>query len=324
MIPSMLQFLRIQRLCTAHPVWYLLIVLGVAFAASAFGFRRSSIFACQPPDSDADSYVAYCGSAGYGDYDYGAFWFNLEPVATRAAADADVLFIGNSRTQFGLSSELTNEWFRSIEATYYLLGFAYNGNYWFTEPLLRRLQPKARAYVVNLDLFFEPEPSQPARVVMYDASAPDRYRGKRLWQMTQSSVCSSLHALCGREVAFFRTRSTGSWQLEGGRFVSAQVSYDRDIDTDVLETYSAAGRRFLDGLPVPAECQILTVVPTAETPIGTAQAIASALDRTLVAPELDALDMFDGSHLDPRSSERWSRAFLAELAPYLARCLGRR
>jgi hypothetical protein len=306
-----------------RPGSYLWIVLAVAFGASAFSLRKASIFACRSPDPSADSYVAYCGSTGYGDYDYGAFWFNLEPVATRAAAEADVLFIGNSRTQFGLSSDLTSEWFASAKATYYLLGFAYDGNYWFTEPLLRRLQPKARAYVVNLDLFFEPEPTQPARIVMYDASAAARYRRKKLWQETQSLVCSSLPALCGRDVAFFRSRTTGSWQIEGGLFTSAQVSYDRDIDTHVLQTYSSSGRRFLEGLPVPAECQILTVVPTAETPIGTAQAIASALGRTFVAPELDELDMFDGSHLDPPSSERWSRAFLAELAPHIARCLNR-
>jgi hypothetical protein len=265
--------------------------------------------------------VAYCGSTNYGDYDYGAFWFNLEPVATTAATEADVLFIGNSRTQFGLSSEFTNNWFATAKATHYLLGFAYDGNYWFTEPLLHRLQPKARAYVVNLDLFFEPEPTEPARVVMHDASASARYRRKKLWQATQLFVCSTFRALCGQEAAFFRSRVTGSWQIEGGQFVGAPVSYDRNIDPDVRQRYITTGRRFLDALPVPAECQILTVVPAVGTPIGTAEAIASALGRTLIVPEVDALHLFDGSHLDPPSSERWSQAFLTEVTPHIARCL---
>jgi hypothetical protein len=321
MIHSRLQLHRLQRLLAVRPGSYLWIVLAVALGASAFSFRRGSIFACQPADPDSDSYVAYCGSTGYGDYDYGAFWFDLEPAATRAAADADVLFIGNSRTQFGLSSDRTKDWFASARVTYYLLGFAYNNNYRFTEPLLRKLQPKAHVYVVNLDLFFEPEPTQPARIVMYNASAPARYTRKKLWQETQSSVCAIFTAVCGRDVAFFRSRSTGMWRLNGGRFVSVPASYNKDVDTQVAEMYVASGRRFLEGLPVPPECQILTVVPTVGTPVGTAQTIASGLNRTLIAPQPDALQTFDGSHLDPPSAERWSQAFLAEAAPHIARCL---
>ena len=34
----------------------------------------------------------------YGDYDHGAIWFGLEPAADAAAANAQVLFLGNSRT----------------------------------------------------------------------------------------------------------------------------------------------------------------------------------------------------------------------------------
>jgi len=51
------------------------------------------------------------------------------------------------------------------------LGFSHNGNYTFEAPLLRKLDPRAKAYVINVDLFFEDVESRPVRTVMRDRSA---------------------------------------------------------------------------------------------------------------------------------------------------------
>jgi hypothetical protein len=312
----------VQRVIVPKPGLHVSIVLAVALVASVYGFREQSLLACPASGYGSDVYLAYCGSTGYGDYDYGAFWFGLERKATTAAAEAKVLFIGNSRMQFGLSSGATSTWFSSEGVTHYLLGFAYDGNYRFVGPLLAKLRPKARVYVINLDLFFEEEDRPPAKAVMRDSSAPTRYGRKRQWQAVHRSVCSSLPAICADNAAFFRSRDTGSWHLAGrGTFTSEPASFDESVDLKMVNAYTAAGERFLASVPVRPECQILTMVPTVNTSIGTAKAIATALKRPLIAPQLTDLETFDQSHLDTTSAERWSQAFLVEAGPLIHRCL---
>jgi hypothetical protein len=300
---------------------YLFVILAVVMGTGAYGFWKSSVFGCQTSGYSADQYLAYCGTTGYGDYDYGAFWFDLEPTAIVAASRAQVLFLGNSRMQFALSTEATDEWFTSFPVSYYLLGFAYDGNYKFEAPLLRRIRPTPRAYVINLDLFFEESDPPPARIVMRDSGARTRYARKRRWQDGHRLVCQRLPVVCGDEVAFFRSRTTGAWVVSGGQFQSAPVSYDESVDRSVVEAYVTSGSRFLSDLAVGRGCHILTMVPSVNTPIGTAKAIAQALGRKLVAPELAGLITFDGSHLDQDSAERWSTAFMAAAGPQIRKCL---
>jgi hypothetical protein len=100
-----------------------------------------------------------------------------------------------------------------------------------------------------------------------------------------------------------------------------RVSYDDQVDQRILSTYSALGRAFLEGLPVPRECAVLTTVPTVDSKLGTAKAVASALGLPLVAPELAGLSTFDASHLDQRSAERWSAAFIDAAAAQIRACL---
>lgn len=323
-----------RRFLTARPGAYILIVVAVLLAAWPFSFRKHSIFVCQAPGNGSDEYIVECETTAYGDYDYGAFWFGMEPKATNAAANAQVIFLGNSRMQFGFSTKATADWFSSLPATYYLLGFAYNGNYKFEGPLLRKLRPKAMAYVINLDLFFEQADAQPARVVMQDGGARSRYELKRRWQVIQEVVCASHRSICGNGRAFVRSRATGAFRLTGGQFTSQPVWYDESVDQSMVNAYISSANEFLSNLSVRRDCVILTLVPTADrssdksswglpgaTSIGTAKAIAAGLGRNLIAPELTGLTTFDGSHLDPQSAERWSAAFSEAAGPSIRQCL---
>jgi hypothetical protein len=310
---------------------YILIVLTVLLAAWPFSFRAQSIFLCQAPRHGSDEYTAYCQSTTYGDYDYGAFWFGMEPEATNAAANAQVLFLGNSRTQFGLSTKATADWFSSLPATYYLLGFAYNVNYKFEEGILRKLRPKARVYVINLDLFFEQDEPLPAKEVMQDNGAKSRYGRKRQWQVIHEAICGSHPGICGNSYGFVRSRGTGAWRMTGGPITNDPVVYDQRIDQNMVKAYVSSANEFLSNLPVRRDCVILTVVPTGDrsssdkvdaTSIGTAKAIAMDLGHNLIAPKLTGLTTFDGSHLVPQSAERWSAAFIEAAGPQIRQCLG--
>lgn len=319
-----------RRFLTARSGAYISIVLAVLLAAWPYSFRAHSIFVCQAPGHGSDEYIAYCQTTAYGDYDYGAFWFGMEPEATNAAANAQVLFLGNSRMQFGLSTKATADWFSSLPATYYLLGFAYNVTYRFEEPLLRKLRPKAAAYVINLDLFFEQADTPPARAVMQDGGARSRYERKRQWQVIHEAVCASHPAICGNRHAFVRSRTTGAWRLTGGGFTREPVRYDESVDQSMVKAYISSANEFLSNLSVPRDCVIFTIVPTGDTrswdsvgatSIGTAKAIAAGLGRNLVAPELGGLTTFDGSHLDSGSADRWSAAFIEAAGPQIRQCL---
>jgi hypothetical protein len=300
---------------------YTVLILAVALATGAYSLRHYGIFSCQASEYGSDGYLGYCGATSYGDYDHGALWFDLEPAAFTAAADARVLFIGNSRTTFAFSSKATDDWFSSHSENYYLLGFTHFENYTFEAPLLRKLHPKAKVYVINIDTFFERAETGPGKTVMIDQSARTRYQEKRQWQKIHKAICTTFKAVCGNQIAIFRFRSTGAWLMTGGRFTSEPVSYDEDVDQTKLASYSASGKEFLPGLDTDRACTILTIVPTVKTDMGTARAVAAALGLKLVAPEVPGLVTFDGYHLDRESAQRWSAAFLEQAGPQIQKCL---
>jgi hypothetical protein len=314
------------------PVLYILIVLGAMVAAFAYKLRTNSIFACEAGGYTSDRYIAFCPVSGYGDYEHGAFLFKLEPEALTFASKADVLFLGDSHVQHAFSTAATTQWFASASVRYYLMGFVFGENATFAEPLVREVKPDAKVIVLPVD-FFSRKETAPGREVLHDPSAPFNYRVKRIWQFIHAATCGKLPAPCGKAPAIFRSRETGSYELNlngvGARmFKGAPVVYDHDVNQERIDEYTISARRFLSGLAIERDCIILTRVPTVRanafvyaSSIETAGAVAKALGLTLVAPELDGLQTFDGSHLDPPSAERWSKAFFEAADQQMRKCL---
>jgi hypothetical protein len=309
------------RLLMASPLIYTLLVIAAVVAASGYSLRAQGIFGCQASGYGNDRYMGYCNTTHYGDYDHGAFWFGLEPAAIDAAIHAQVLFLGNSRMQFGLSTQATDDWFAALPSRYYLLGFSHNANFTFEQPLLRKLQPRATVYVINVDLFFEPTETPPARQVMHDGNANGRYEQKRTWQHLHKALCSTLRFVCGDNIAFFRSLTNGNWTVTGRGFRSRPVSYDHAVDQKIVAAYTQSAEAFMSYLSLPRNCTILTIIPTVNTSIGTARAIAAAMNMDLIAPELPGLGTFDESHLDRESAQRWSAAFMEAAGPRIRSCL---
>jgi len=305
----------------ARSGFYTLFLLAVVLGAGLYSLRRYAIFGCQASGYSSDAYLAYCGATSYGDYDHGAIWFDLEPAANSAATNAQVLFVGNSRTQFAFSTKATADWFSSISESYYLLGFSHFENYTFEAPLLRNLRPRAKVYVINIDAFFERWETGPGKTVMRDESAKTRYQEKRRWQGIHKVICTTFRVLCGDDIAIFRSRPTGAWRVTDWRFTREPVSYDDYIDQTKVVAYTTVANQFLPSLAVDRGCTILTIVPAVKTSIGTAKAIADGLGFNLVAPRLDGLVTFDQVHLDPESAQRWSTAFFEGAGSQIRKCL---
>jgi hypothetical protein len=318
---SPMTFKKREGLLAGRPTAYICVILGAILVASAYKLRTQTIFACQATLYNSDRYIAYCNGSRYADYEHGAIWFDLEPPAQTSARNADVLFIGNSRLQFAFSTAATADWFSAASARYYLLGFTYYENVIFAEELLRRILPKARVYVINVDDFFDRSETPPAKVVMHDPEGRNRYEGKRLWQHVHEPVCKRFPAFCGDSLVYFRSRETGAYSKRVVRQSIAPVSYDRTISQDVISSNIAVANDFLSHLPVERKCVILTTVPSVETKMGNINAIVTALGENLIAPEIPGLLTFDGFHLDQPSAEHWSEAFFQLANSRVRSCL---
>lgn len=305
-----------------RPLTYILVIGGVAVGAAGVKGMSNSIFACPAAGYSDDRYLAYCDAKGYGEYEHGAFWFGLEPTALRSATKANVVFVGNSRMQYGFSTTATDDWFAKSASAPYVLGFAGYENVRFTRELLRKLHPEAKVYVVNIDGFFVETEAPVARIVMHDRMAAIRYKVKQLWQWLHRPICSKFPAICGAHYAIFRSRTTGAWRDIGvPPGTGGPVAYRRTPNSAEVARYAAIGRAFLSDLHARRECVILTMVPSSDTRIGDAEAIAEALGLTLVVPELYGLETFDHSHLTHASAERWSKAFFDAAGDRIDRCL---
>ena len=308
-----------------RPTIYILILLSAFLASYLYKLRVDYIFSCPASGYTSDRYLTYCDATNYGDYEHGAFWFDLEPAAEMSAASADVLFLGDSRQQYAFSTAATANWFSSSSSSYYLLGFIVFENSIFARALLHKLKPRAQVYVIAIGDFFEASERPVAKIVMHDNAARSRYVVKHLLQFVHNAICREMTAICGNRLVIFRSRQTGTWfmsptaKFEGRE---RQVSYDQRIDGREISDAITIGRTFLSELPVKPECVILTAVPTVSTRLSAASAIASGLGKVLVVPEhLDALHTFDGIHLDQASAERWSEAFFKVAGRQIKKCL---
>ena len=309
-----------------QPALYIVIVLLTLFSSYIYKLRKETIFACQAGLYSSDRYIASCNGTRYADYEHGAFAFGLEPGAEESARNADALFLGNSRLQFGFSTSATSNWFSAASARYYLLGFTYFENMLFAEQLLKKMSPKAKVYIINVDDFFDRSETPPVKTILHDPTAQARYESKRLWQRVHDPLCKNLPFLCMHQFAIFRSRETGAYFGEGMGQIQkiTPVTYDDAINQNVVDRNTAIAKDFLKQF-AQGKCVILTLVPYPGAKIGEADAIAKGVGMKFVSPgKLDGLQTWDGYHLDRPSAERWSQAFFQAAGPEIEACLGER
>ena len=242
----------------------------------------------------ADFYLSYCNADRYGDYEHGAFWFNLEPSIGEYVSGADAIFLGSSRIQVALSTNITTQWFSEAKASHYLMGFGYAENVIFARELLTKFRPRAKVYVINIEQFFTRRETEPARAVMTEPDGWKRYLIKRLWQRIHEPLCGTLPWICGNQYVIFRSRSSGHFHVSSfNGFSGAPVSYDDSIDQNLVRDEAAIGEEFLATLPVPRDCILLTAAPYVETKAAQMKGLARELNLDLVMPQLPGLKTFD-------------------------------
>ena len=294
-------------------------------AASAVRFTIDNI-GCKSDGYSNGQFMAYCKSGKFSDYEHAALYFGLEPGVQANIAGAKVLFLGNSRTQAGFSSQATERYFRERGVTYYLLGTGYGEGSEFAEAVMRRARARPKVIVINADPFFSPLKSIPATQAM-------EWQGKALWwslmkaafQYLQPVACSLIR--CPDTVqSIFRSRRTGAWDWIGHYVEDKSVPIDaakqRPTLPAALSDAVTIGNRMLDGIGISRNCVVFTGIPNEDVDApAVAAKLAASLKTKLIVPPIDGLKTIDGSHLNREGAERWSSKFLDELTPVLNACL---
>jgi hypothetical protein len=290
-------------------------------AAFAVHERHAGIFACPAAYGKSPSLLVECNATDYGEYYHGAVWFGLARQVRKNAAAANVLFLGNSRMQFALSSQSTDDWFVSRKVSYYLFGFDDEESVQFTAPILAEIKPQAKAYVINVDRFFREDLSPYAVDLVSKPNAQQRVELKSALQPIHRMVCTVLSKLCGRSPAMFAKVENGQWTVAGlvPRFTIERA--DWPVDEAKVAQWKAVAEPFIESLPVDRSCVVLTYVWTTANDRADAEALAQSLGVAFVSPQLAGLTTIDESHLDRPSAERFSYAFFEQAAPYLSHCL---
>lgn len=316
------------------------------FAASAilcgFAFRfidwSADVLGCTL-NRTPGAFLAYCTSEQYGDYEHGAYYLDLEPRAVEAMRRAQVLIFGNSRAQFGFSTDAVRRYFSGRGVSFYLLGFGYSDGDTFAAALIRKYRLHPRFVIVDTNPFFTGFVSVPAKAMLPGGPswwgrpidwAKDwwGYLTKKAFNSLQPLVCRARPSLCtGISTTFYRSFDSGFWLLNMSGFPD-DAGYPVNgrklvtLSGRSLPTDAANANHFLDLLRLPRECVVLTAAPsTALDAEPYVKELGNLTGLRVVLPELQDLKTIDASHLAPSSAQRWSAAVMQEIDPLLARCV---
>ncbi|MBX2836275.1 MAG: hypothetical protein KTR35_05435 [Gammaproteobacteria bacterium] len=307
--------------------------LFVLIGSMVFVFKRTDLFpwigACHAGGYDEEHYMAYCHSTRYGDYEHYALFKGSEPKVIDALQAAEVLFLGNSNTQYAFSTQAASTYFANTGISHYVMGFGNGAMSPVAQTIIETHQLNPSVLVVNADPFFSTEINGTFQVLL-DAGDSNRvqYDRKRRLQQWQQSVCADEHSswqswLCqGSAETLYRNRSNGHWKTDFYREdLKIPVSVADTALLDELNDATQSARQFIEAVGVPAECTVITVSPRTRTPKAFAQQLASDLGAVSVFPDVEGLLTIDHSHLNYLSAERWSTAVLAELDPVIESCV---
>lgn len=308
------------------------LVLFAIAGALLFVWTRTDLFPwigpCSSEGYSEDHYLAYCEYGRYGDYEHGALLYNLEPEAIEQIKQAEILFLGNSRTQYTFSSQPVLDMLDAIGKPWYVMGFGFGAKSEVPAAMFAEYGLMPGALVINADPFFNTEPSGISQKILAgSAETREEYDKKRWLQGVHQSLCQdqrdtfTANLLCGDGPTLFRSRKDGTWIVDyyrPDRHIAVTYS---DHLLDQVETVATAANTFFDEVGVPRECIVLTVLPQRPTPLAFGKALAERLNMRFVSPELEDLWTIDASHMDVDSNNRWSSAFMREVEAQLRGCV---
>ncbi len=304
----------------------------VCLGSLVFVFKRTDLFpwpgSCHAGGYDSEYYMAYCHNTRYGDYEHFALYKSSEPEALVSLKKAQVLFLGNSRTQYAFSTKAILDYFDSRNVDHYVMGFGQGAMSPVANAVMQAHALQPALLVANADPFFSDEVNGTfQRILDGDTELDNEFGRKKRLQTWQASVCSNsnhwLHNLVcnGEDETLYRSRKNGHWLTQFYRDNQHIPVSESNALLDQLDNTQHKVAQFIEQTNIRPECLVLTVTPRTETPAQFAKALAAATGLPLIMPQLSDLHTIDHSHLDSESAERWSASFLQQLDEHMEQCV---
>ena len=313
--------------------WFALCFL--IFSLAIFYWKRSDIFpwigSCNAHGYDENHFLSYCHSTRYGDYEHRAFWYELIPDLIEPVRRADVLFLGNSRTQYAFSTPAIENYFDQNEITHYVFGFGMGSQNFVPEKMAEKYGLQPSAVIINADPFFTDHISKTNMNMMEESNLRDwEYAAKGWLQKTQRDICknkpesTAYKFFCtGIEETLYRNQENGHWRVKyfrKNKRIPVAIDNLQDLEVSLDQAVRIA-ERFRKNLNISQGCMILTVTPRTATPLAFARQLAERLKTPGIFPMPKNLLTVDDSHLDPDSAIRWSAELIRQASPILKNCV---
>ena len=282
---------------------------------------------CDRSGFSADRFLAYCDDLKFGDYEHGAYFYNLEPDAVENAKKADVLFLGNSKTEFAFSGKAVPEFFRERHLRYYMLAFDEGETSRFAEAVIQRYNLHPKFLVINADPFFSNvlgDGSGGDARFFFGHSAPSnhfKYILKKIAEGMSDTLCGEVPSACPNIFYdVYRSRTDGRWDLDHWHadknipfVVTPSFNPDTFAQLNVLDgtrqdlgALVRVGKEFLGTVGVPRNCVVLTGIPQpGRDNQGVAEALAKGIGTQLLNISVENMATVDGQHMAEGSADRW-------------------
>jgi hypothetical protein len=307
-------------------VFALFALLGILLVS--VGIATIDNISCRSDYYSDNEFLAYCGNDKYADYEHGALYYGLEPAVRDNIRNAQVIFLGSSRTQAGFSTKAVSAYFENAGIRFFVLGFGYAERSRFSLAVLKRWKASPKVLVINADPYFSDALTVPAQEALDGRPAfLWRLALKFLFQRVHRVLCFSVPFVCPEsDPAIFRSTRDGKWNwipsfiAERGNPIDPTAR--KMIARNELERAKDLGEKFLREVGLDRRCVVLTGTPNSFVDsIGIAKKLAAALKTSSIFPATEGLSTPDGSHLNLASAERWSGAFVESLTPILETCI---
>ncbi|WP_135081578.1 hypothetical protein [Terasakiella sp. SH-1] len=290
------------------------------FVAISYFFFDIRALTCRGAGYKANTFMAYCNHPAYGDYEHGAYYFDLENVNAHLKK-ADVLFLGNSRIQFALSTNVTADYFNKNNLSYYLLGFGYDEGDEFVKMLQDKYHWQPKVLIINTDPFFT-KTSDVTKAISNHTITEKDYRLKKTFQTIHRLISPVSPQSKG---AFYRSSQNGQWVWEESlKFPQSPFPIDAKKAAEIPFKSEAISQLFdlVQKFKVKKQCVILTSVTNNQVnSISFTKRLAQVSKIRFFIPNIQGLKTVDGSHLDYKSAQKWSDVFLNGIQNMLKSCI---
>lgn len=228
--------------------------------------------------------------------------------------NANILIIGNSRTQTAFIPDMMDTFFNSLGLRYYMLACGHAERFQFFMKLIEHYDIRDKTVVVNIESFFHASMSEPATEAV---NLPVSF----LWfDIAALYHYDAFISKFVRNMPFYRSIERGTWYLE------SRAGIDWSASPAVYRKYGTLSDDYVHNMEIFIRFLrdrdfriVFMVVPTEkpDTSIGSAKSLSIGYNIPLILVDSTGFMTYDKSHLNRAAAINFSTQFFKKLSPLL-------